>query len=413
MNTKKNRYPGEFERQEAVMICWVPGEYAAKGYNAHDVFVEVIKNLVDEVQVYVNCGVEGTLEDCMEKLNKAGIDIYKIKFTQFADTLNWARDYGPDIMVDGNGNRRLINFEFNTYGIEESSGEESQKSTKIAPHLAIELGCTEIINSKLITEGGDKEFNGKGILMAVEETETKKRNPKYSKEEVEEEYKRLFNLQKIIWIPKSTYEDEDLFDGVLDVVNRENVFRSISANGHIDEMCRFISDDTIILAEITDDEANELESARITKERLDMAYEIISKETDTEGKVFKILRMPNPEPIYITATQGDTIFEIWKEYKDASGIGNILRDGTEYPKGDIKMQPALSYCNFLIANNVVLGQKYWKEGLSEKIREKDEQAKRVLEEAFPNRKVIMIDTIALNILGGGIHCITKNIACAK
>ncbi|MBO1626095.1 agmatine deiminase family protein [Bacillus arachidis] len=331
----------------------------------------------------------------------------------FKDTLNWARDYGADIIVDSDGNKRLINFNFNTYGMEDENGVAALDTKKIALHHAIELGCIDIVNSKLITEGGNKEFNGNGVLMTIEETEVYKRNPSYTKEQVEEEYKQLFNLDKVIWLPHSSFDDEEVYDGILDIVDGEPVFRSLSANGHIDEMCRFVGKNTIILAEVTDEEAEELNSAKITKERLDLAFDILSKETDTEGHPFEIIRMPTPEPIYLTAVPGDGIHEIWQYYKEIENIGDTLRDGTPFPTGKIKMQPALSYCNFLILNNIVLGQKYWKEGLSEKIKEKDEQAQKVLEEVFPDRKVIMIDTIALNILGGGIHCITKNVACAK
>ena len=88
-----------------------------------------------------------------------------------------------------------------------------------------------------------------------------------------------------------------------------------------------------------------------------------------------------------------------------------MNDGSPFPTGKIKMQPALSYCNFLIINNLVLGQKYWQKGLPESMRKKDMRAQQILETVFPGRKVIMISTIALNILGGGIHCITKNIPC--
>ena len=80
-----------------------------------------------------------------------------------------------------------------------------------------------------------------------------------------------------------------------------------------------------------------------------------------------------------------------------------------YTHLDVYKRQALSYCNFLIINGLVLGQKYWKKGLPESIREKDMYAQQILEAVFPDRKVLMIHATALNILGGGIHCITKNI----
>lgn len=409
MRINNFRYAGEFEKQKAVVICWADVQFSAEGYDVHDVFAQVIKNIMTEAEVYVNCGIEGSIDRCRAVLKRKHIDIEKIHFTQFKDELYWARDYGPDILVDHCGNKRLINFNFNSYGSRDTKDPVSVMAKNFAPHMAAELGCTDILESPLITEGGDKEFNGAGICMAIEKTEVKKRNPSYTKAQIEAEYKRLFHLKKVIWLPKATYDDENIFDGPLDIIDGEPVYRSLSANGHIDEMCRFVDENTVLLAEVTEEEAEKVPSAKITKERLDEAYEILSKETGCNGIPFHIMRIPVPEPIYFTAKPGDYIYESWQIFKKDIPAGGRMNDGSPFPACEIKMQPALSYCNFLIINGIVLGQKYWKEGMPEAIREKDMRAQKVLETAFPDRKVIMIHTTALNILGGGIHCITKNI----
>lgn len=410
MKNDNFRYAGEFEKQEAVVLCWADVPYSAAGYDVHEVFIQVIKNIMPEAEVYVNCGLEGSISRCKNVLQRGGIDIEKIHFTQFEDELYWARDYGPDILTDDHGNKRLIDFNFDCYGGRDTDDPVSIRARKFASRMAYELGCTDVIESALITEGGDKEFNGAGICMAIEQTEVQKRNPSYTRDEIEEEYKRLFHLEKVIWLPKPAYEDEDIFDGPLDIIDGKPVYRSLSANGHIDEMCRFVGKNTILLAEVTGEEARRLPSAGITKERLDRAYEILSKETDREGKPFRIERIPVPDPVYFTARQGDYIYESWQMFKNDVLPGSSMNDGSDFPEGEIRMQPALSYCNFLILNGVVLGQKYWKEGLPESIKAKDMQAQNVLKSIFPDQKVVMINTTALNILGGGIHCITKNIA---
>lgn len=409
MDRNDFRYAGEFEKQEAVIICWADVPYAASGYDVHEVFVQVIKNIMEEADVYVNCGRKGSLARCKDVLKAGGIDIEKIRFTEFEDELYWARDYGPDILVDGCGKKRLVNFDFNSYGMCDPGDPVAALSKQFAPQMAAELGCTDVVESSLVTEGGDKEFNGAGICMAIEQTEVEKRNPFYTREQIEAEYKRLFHLKKVIWIPQASFEDEDIFDGPLDVIDGEPVYRSLSANGHIDEICRFVGENTILLAEVTEKEAQTLPSARITKERLDKAYEILSKETDGEGRPFCIIRIPVPEPIYFTARPGDYIYESWQRFQRDVPAGGRMEDGSQFPEGEIRMQPALSYCNFLIVNGLVLGQKYWEEGMPESIREKDMRAREVLERVFPDRKVVMVHTIALNILGGGIHCITKNV----
>ena len=96
------------------------------------------------------------------------------------------------------------------------------------------------------------------------------------------------------------------------------------------------------------------------------------------------------------------------------GEGNdFLDDGTPMPTGDMIMQPALSYVNFLILNNIVIAQNYWEEGRPESIRERDKQALAVLQEVFPDRKIVPFVSTALNIRGGGVHCATKNVGKAS
>lgn len=410
---KNFRYPGEFEKQDAVCVNWVAAPYAAEGYDVHRVFVEVIKNLVDTVQVYVNCGVEGTISECKEKLEDAGVDLEKIIFTQFEDTLNWARDYGPDVMVDDAGNKIAINQNFNTYGQETPDFKEAYDARKTGVHQAVAMGIFDIVNSEMISEGGDKEFNGAGVLMTIEDTECTKRNPQYTKEEIEKEYKKIFNCQKVIWLPQATFEDQEIYDGPLDVIDGKSIYRSLSANGHVDEMARFVGKNKILLAEVTAEEAAKLNSMKITKEALDAAYEVLKNSSDAEGKPFEIIRIPIPEPMELVAKKGDYIYDLWMDYKEVEGIGDTLRDGSPFPYvEELHLAAAVSYANFLICNDVVLGQRYWKEGLDLKIKEKDERMQKILEEIFPERKVIMIDAVALNILGGGIHCITKNVAAS-
>ncbi|WP_372587665.1 agmatine deiminase family protein [Marivirga salinarum] len=43
-----------------------------------------------------------------------------------------------------------------------------------------------------------------------------------------------------------------------------------------------------------------------------------------------------------------------------------------------------------------------------KIKAQDEEAKRILSAVFPNRKVVMLDAPAVNLGGGGLHCISMH-----
>ena len=188
------------------------------------------------------------------------------------------------------------------------------------------------------------------------------------------------------------------------------VYRAGSANGHCDEFARFVDKNTVLLLEISEEEANSLESARITKERCDMAYEVLKNSTDAEGNPIKILRIPAPIPEYVVTTPADWQNRTWgKRFSDNGD--NLLDDGTPSPEGEIILQPAQSYVNYLVCNDIVIAQCYWQPGKSEAIRKRDEEAMSVLAKAYPGRKIVPVYAMSLNLSGGGgIHCLTKNIA---
>ena len=63
--------------------------------------------------------------------------------------------------------------------------------------------------------------------------------------------------------------------------------------------------------------------------------------------------------------------------------------------------------NFFISNDVVLIAKYWKVGMPESEKKKDEEVEKILRQVFPERKIIQINPLAINRGGGGIHCATQ------
>ena len=144
------------------------------------------------------------------------------------------------------------------------------------------------------------------------------------------------------------------------------------------------------------------------RQAADAAYEILKNETLPDGRPLKIVRMPFPEHLIFRGSQDNPTVMGWKQFFDENG--GVAFDGTPWPEGDYCFVNSCSYCNFLVCNDVVLGQRYWHEGMDPKIKEKDERAKAVLKSVFPGREVVMLDTYYLNLFGGGVHCWTKNVA---
>lgn len=422
---KRYRAVAEFEPQESVMLTWPLASHVAKGHNIEEVVLEVIRQLIDRVRVVVQCrGIEeGDLD---KKLRAGGIDPSRVELAPYEPEglfiseedeacidFSWVRDYGAEVVMDDEGNRAVVDFDDAYYTVGGSTRYErgATIASKLSLWQAARANINDVVFSRMISEGGDREFNGRGVMMAVKETEVDKRNPNYRMEEVEWEYKRLFGLEKIIWLPRATYTDEDYLSGPIEgPEGRLDAYRSSSANGHIDEMCRFVNPNTILLAEVSEGDLEKGNTNdRIEHDRLEEARKVLEQAADADGNPFNIVRIPVPEPLYVEVDldEPSLMREVWLPFKEC--LDGSLLDGSPFPSGKVKMLPALSYCNFLITNGAVLAQKYYREGMPLSVKEKDDEALRVLEKVFPDREIIQIDTLALNLYGGGIHCLTRQI----
>ena len=417
---------GEFEPQESVLLTWPSTKYVYPGYDWESVAVEIVRELQAVVKVHIQVDFR-TADEIGGILKAAGVPLDNIEFVKFTSDfidvpktqqeaydmnyeVSYFRDYGAEVVMDDDGNRANVEFDQAWFMLDGSTRYDRAAALQTAAqrwHAEL-VGIDKHITSMFTSEGGDRELNGDGVFMGVARTEIKKRNPQFTQEEVEREYARLFNVSKFVWLPEGSYDDEDYVAGAIPGPDGEyNAYRSQTANGHVDEIARFVSPTTILLAEITEEEAREDELARLNKIRLDAAYEAICEATDAHGNPFEVVRIPTPEPIYVDFDMDidSVVGTAWADVKDR----DTLDDGSPAPKGLVKFLPALSYCNFLITNDLVLAQKYYSEGMPESVREKDEEALKVLQSCFPDRKVVQINTLALNLNGGGIHCFTRHV----
>lgn len=130
-------------------------------------------------------------------------------------------------------------------------------------------------------------------------------------------------------------------------------------------------------------------------------YEILSQASDLSGSSFNIVRLPLPKPVIVTMNPGDPVYDYLSELN--------YTDGSEFPAGkSIKTIAAASYLNFIITNTLVIAQKYGNDNPENPNYNRDIQVKETLEELFPNRKIIQIDALSINLGGGGIHCISMH-----
>jgi agmatine deiminase len=329
------------------------------------------------------------------QLDAAGVPLDRVRAHAIPHNDVWIRDMGPIFLTDGKGGLKIADFKFNMWGYEEVTSDNSLAEEKVDRLVAERLGLTTT-TSTLISEGGNREVNGRGVLMATKAVEVQ-RNPSLTLEQIEAELKRVLGQKKVIWLEQGVADDDLTFRGPLP----GGYFTVITTGGHIDEFARFADEDTILLAEVSKEQRDDDPIAAMTYDRLRVNEEILKKATDQDGKPFEIVRVPVPDKLFETMKAGDGVFDYVQSLS--------FDDGTVIaPDAVIDVVLPASYLNYIITNGLVIYQTYWQPGRDESMRLNDEKAKEILEKTFsPQRKVVGINAENVNLGGGGIHCISQ------
>ncbi len=195
-----------------------------------------------------------------------------------------------------------------------------------------------LFDGGMILEGGSIDVNGAGCLLTSEACLLNpNRNPELSRIDIERRLKDFLNVDKILW----------LGDGII----------GDDTDGHIDDITRFVSQDTIVTA-VEPDPRDENHAPLAENLRR------LQSMTDQQGRAFRIVTLPMPEPVYF----------------------------------DDRRLPA-SYANFLITNGKILVPTYRSA--------RDAEALAMLQSLFPRREAVGIDCTRLVWGLGAIHCVTQ------
>ena len=392
---KISRQPAEYDKQDAVWLIWPPGNHL-EGYSNEQVMLEIIRAILPATKIKLAVASEELRKKAMSYIPKSMLKSSHLEIILVPSIEFWARDMGPVFVKTIDGKKAIADFNFNAWGYSDTTEAETQIEEKFDELVAKHMDLP-VISTAMISEGGDREVNGEGTLMVVEAVE-QGRNPGMTKAEMEQEFKRLLGATKVIWLKKGVYEDDHTFLGPIKTTDGTKAYTVVTTNGHIDEFARFANDTTILLAKVDPADLDD-PVAQENHQRMEENYEILKKASDQHGKPFRIVRVPMPKTILGTMKPGDMIYDYISTLN--------YKDGSTFPKGEpIRVIAAASYLNFLITNGVIIAQKYWREGLDESIKARDEEVKKTLAGVFPDRKIVMLDALAVNFGGGGIHCIT-------
>ncbi len=384
--------PAEWEAHDAVWVSFFGGPMDA-------VSLEIVKAVAASTPV--KCVVPaidftgspaprlGLLVQA--RLEEMGVDLGNIEIIR-SDSLVQTRDTGPIFVRNAAGELRVADFRWNNYGAADALADGYQDTYPFDALMAARMEIPSV-RSRLALEGGAIETNGLGTLLQVESV-TLQRNPGLSKAEIEEELKQALGQKKVIWLREGPAEDPH----GMSLITEGYVGSGVG--GHVDEFARFAGPRTILLAFPDSAEAAEDPVKQITRERMQVNYEILKNATDQDGQPFEILKMPVPdlsyEPFIADTAWTHPVFRALLDENPALRHGDTLR-----------WVPAGSYLNFFVTNKVVLIPAYGQPGSPPSVQAEDEQVRATMQRFFPDRQIVGINAVSLNNNGGGLHCWTQ------
>ena len=350
MTPKQQQYymPAEWAHHKATWLSYPHNEDSWPGkintiFPSYNLFIKVLSE-DDEVHINVN---DQVMEDQVhEDLIKIGANMSNIFFHQFPTNDAWCRDHGPAFLLNRKdpSRRAIVNWNHNAWGGKYPYELDTQIPLHIHQFLSQTDPNLELFQPGIVMEGGSIDVNGCGDLLTTTSCLLNpNRNPHLNQSQIEEYLRDYYGVDNIIW----------LGDGIM----------GDDTDGHVDDLSRFISPDTIVTA--------------VEDDCWDENYDVLQKNLKTlnscrlaNGKQPTIVELPMPDMVFY----------------------------------DNQRLPA-SYANFYIANNKVIFPTY--RCLA------DNEAAYILEACFPDREIIGIDSTDIVWGLGSFHCLSQQEPAAQ
>lgn len=345
--------PAEFSPHYGCIMIWPErgDSWQYGGYEARKAFIKAAEIIAKSEKLTV-------LASEAQYNNARAVLAENIRVVELSTDDSWARDTAPTFVTNGK-TIRGIDWNFNAWGgLVDGLYFPWERDRQLARKLCDLYDVDVYDEGDFILEGGSIHSNGAGTILTTEECLLSEgRNSHMTKAEIEQKLKDTLGAEKIIWLPYGIYNDE--------------------TNGHIDNICAFISETDVVLA-WTDDENDpqyKLSSA---------CLKALENSTTADGRKITVHKLPLPKPVLITE-------------HECEGLDTM--DGL--PTRTANERLAASYVNFYISNGAIV-MPFFND-------KNDEIARNILASLFPTREVIGVYARDILIGGGNFHCLTQQI----
>ncbi|MEM6833025.1 MAG: agmatine deiminase family protein [Pseudomonadota bacterium] len=171
---------------------------------------------------------------------------------------SWARDSGPNFLVNADGGVAGSTWTFNAWG---GKYEPYDQDAKMGAFI-LEEARAKRFASPLIAEGGGITVDGEGTIITTDSCFlNKNRNPNWTRADIDAELCRTLGAEKVIWIPGDPDETE--------------------TDGHIDGIAAFIEPGRV-LVEVNPDKSDPHYAVGIAN------MEALKNQTDAKGRTLQL-----------------------------------------------------------------------------------------------------------------------------
>lgn len=190
----------------------------------------------------------------------SGIEIFEVPIDD-----SWARDAGPNFVLDGKGGKAASLFTFSAWGHKYAPfDKDAAFGAAVAAREKL-----PVFKSPLLAEGGGVTVDGEGTIITTETCFlNRNRNPSWSCEEVTRELLETLGGEKVIWLPGNADETE--------------------TDGHVDGIAVFVAPG-VVLIEGADDPTDPW---RATKQA---NIDALRGQTDANGREIRMVTIPEAE----------------------------------------------------------------------------------------------------------------------
>ncbi len=282
---------------------------------------------------------------------------HPIRVVEVANDDAWCRDTGPTFVVNGHGQVRGIDWQFNAWG-----GLQGGLYSPWANDDALAARVLEIEQlgryrtDGFLLEGGAIHVDGEGTLITTEACLLNpNRNPHLRRADIEHQLHDYLGVTKVIWLENGIVNDE--------------------TDEHIDNMCCFVRPGEVLLAWTDDkDDPQYAYSAA--------ALKLLEQSVDAKGRPLKVHKLPLPAVMLAVASE----------------YASVDRTPGAKPR-EAQSRLSGSYINFYLCNGGLIVPTFGDAN--------DVVAARILAACYPSHRVVTVPGREILLGGGNIHCITQ------